>query len=226
MSRARAISRSEVERRPQETAIDRELIEKLVELAVASQEKKQKLDQKLITTIKAYRARMLADQQERAARIVAALKRGLDPARKLLAWLNSLPVGVLIELQAGDLQSSLGALIPKIKDRLAYWQRHVGPTGNGPASLALPLSLKDIYEQHSVSLRFKSGRERQRQLNKLVARACREIGAKYPNEKEHPQLFAGKQKLPSKPGPKLYRRPLFKSKAERRLERGLKDIPI
>ena len=45
----------------------------------------------------------LGDKQESPARIVATLKPGLKPARKLLAWLKSLPVGVLIELQAGDL---------------------------------------------------------------------------------------------------------------------------
>jgi hypothetical protein len=227
MPRAKPINRSEVERREKETLVDPELIEKLADLAgAASKDTKEKLRYKLNCTVSAFFARRLADKQESPARIVAALKPGLNPARKLLAWLKSLPVSVLIELQAGGLE----AFVHRLEKQAAYWQRHVEahrPTGEDAASLALRWFLKDIYNEHCLSLRHKKNpKERKRHLDDLVARASKMIGARYPNERKNRGRFTGEQKPPSKRGPKLYLRPLLKSEAERRLELELKDFPI
>jgi hypothetical protein len=61
-----------------------------------------------------------------------------------------------------------------------------------------------------------NNRERQR----WVAFACREIGAKYPNEKKNRRRFIGEHK-PKASRQKKHRR-IRQSKAERRL----KDVPI
>jgi hypothetical protein len=215
MPLAKAISRSEVEQRSKETLVDPALIEKIAgRVGITDQAAKQKLTY----TIQAYRARVLALQQESPARIVAALKPGLNPARKLLEWLKLLPDGLLIELQAGGLEEHLHRII----NRANYWQRHVEAhrqAGEGDASLDLRLSLLDIVAAHCPDAPEWKRRRR-------VAFACREIGARYPNEKKHRRRFTGEQKRPSKPGPKLYLRPLRKSAAERRLQRRLKDVPI
>ena len=224
MSRATPFSRLEVQQRSQECLVNPALIEKLVEIAgAASKDTKEKLRYKLNCTVSAFLARRLGDKQESPARIAAALKPGLKPARKLLAWLKSLPGGVLIELQAGGLEEHLHRII----NWASYWQRHAEahrPTGEAAASLVLRWSLKDIYNEHCLSLRHKNQnpKERKRHLDDLVARASKMIGARYPNERKHRGRFTGEQKHPSKRGPKLYLRPLRKSASERRLERKLK----
>jgi hypothetical protein len=233
MPRATPLSRLEVEQRAKKPLVDPALTEKLVEIAgAASKDTKEKLRHKLNCTVSAFLARRLGDKQESPARILAAFKPGLKPARKLLAWLDTLPVGVLIELQAGGLKKHLRGLeehLHRIINRADYWQRHVKahrPTGEGAASLDLRQSLKDIYNEHCLSLRQKNPKERKRHLDDLVARASKMIGARYPNERKHRGRFTGEQKHPSKRGPKLYLRPLRKSAAERRLERELKGFPI
>ena len=226
MPRATPFSRLEVQQRSQERLVNPALIEKLVEIAgAASKDTKEKLRCKLSCAVSAFFARRLADKQESPARIVAALKPGVKAVKNLLAWLDSLPVGVLIELQAGGLEEHLHRII----NRANYWQRHVEahrPTGEGAANLVLRWSLKDTYNEHCLSLRHKNAKERKQHLDDLVARASKMIGARYPNERKHRGRFTGEQKHPSKRGPKLYLRPLRKSAAERRLERELKDFPI
>jgi hypothetical protein len=190
MPRAKAINRSEVERRPKETLVDPKLIQKLVDLAgAASPESRAELGYKLKSTVSAYRARRLADKQESPARMVAALKPGLKLSKDLLAWLKSLPVGILIELQAGCLEEYLYRII----DRANYWQQHVKahrPDGEDAASLDLRRSLKDIFTAHCPDLLLE-GRAKERKLRDLVAYACQEIGARFPDEKKNRQRFTG-----------------------------------
>jgi len=180
MSRATPFSRLEVQQRSQECLVNPALIEKLVEIAgAASKDTKEKLRYKLDCTIRAYRARRLGDKQESPARIVAALKPGVKAAKELRAWLDSLPVGVLIELQAGGLEEHLHRII----NRANYWQRHVEagrPTGEDAANLDLRWSLKDIYSEHCrLSLRrHKNPKERKRRdpITITVPQACRLSG--------------------------------------------------
>jgi hypothetical protein len=233
MPRAKAFSRSKVEQRwpkdPKEPPVDPALIEKLVALTgVIDPVERAQVESKLSCTIKLNRDRVLADQQERPAQIVAALKPVLRSARDLSARLNSLPVGLRLELQAGGLGEQLEALISKADDRLAYWRQHVAahrPTGEGATSLDLRQSLTDIFAAHCLGLPPED-RAKERKLRDLVAYACQEMDVRFPDETKHRRRFMGEQKRPSKPGPKLYLRPLRKSAAERRLKRRLKDVPI
>jgi hypothetical protein len=197
MPRAKAFNRSEVERRSKvigpsprvltSSLVDSTLIEKLVDLAgVGSRDSKAALKHKLAYTIEAYRARVLANQQESPARILAALKPGVKPVRKLLAWLKLLPAGVLIELQAGGLEEHLQRII----DRANYWRRRAEthrPAGEADAGLALRRSLIDIFTAHCPDVPEQKRRG-------WVAFACRELGAPYPNEKKYRQRFRGEHR--------------------------------
>jgi hypothetical protein len=116
------------------------------------------------------------------------------------------------------MEGSLEALISKTNDRLAYWRRHVEahrPTGEGTRSLDLRRSLLDIIAKYS------SANERRRR--NWAAFACRELGARYPDEKKNRGRFTGsgesKLKTPKRPKKRVRIRP---SEAERRL----KDVLI
>jgi hypothetical protein len=219
MPRADRFSRSDVEQRPKALQDDPVLIKRLVQKApIADPAKKERCQHDLTGTIAHYRARVLADKQERPARKVAALRPGLKPAKDLLAWLKSLPSSLRFELQAGGMEGSLEALITKTNDRLAYWRRHVEAhrlTGEGTASLDLRRSLIDIIVKYS------SAGERARR--NWVAFVCGQIGARYPHEKKNRRRFtgAGGHKLKTSKRRKKHIR-IRPSEAERRL----KDVPI
>jgi hypothetical protein len=196
MPRAGRFSRSDVEQRPEAVQDDPVLIERLVQKAgIADPAERERCQHELTWTIRHYRERVLADKQERPARIVAALRPGLKPARDLLTWLKSLPFGLRSELQAGGMEKSLEGLVSKTNHRLAYWQRHVEahrPSGEGAARLDLRQSLIAIIAAHSSV--------NERKQRNWVAFACGEIDAKYPNEKKNRRRFIGEHK------PKAFRR--------------------
>jgi hypothetical protein len=230
MPRADRLSRSDVEQRLKASQIDRALIARLVlkapEIKRPGRKLKRprrKLIRQLISTIKHYRQRVLADEQERPARIVAALKPGLKPARELLEWLNSLPVSVLIELRAGGILSTL----PRIKNRVAYWQRRVAahrPAGEDARNRELRWSLTDIITAHWPDPPDATDRQKRTnrwERHRWVAFTCKQIGAKYPNEKKNRRRFIGEHKPEASKRWRKHSR-IRQSKAERRL----KDVPI
>jgi hypothetical protein len=235
MPRAKPFSRSDVLQRSKELQLDPVLIEKLVRRAnVTDQAERERFRYKLRCTIEAYRARVCADKQESPASIVAALEPGLKAAKDLLEWRNSLPVGVLTELQEGNIQ--IEAVVATIENRVTYWQKHVAahrPASD--ASLDLRRSLIDIMAAHRPAppdATNQQKRSKEQRRRDWVAFACSEIGAKYPHQKKHRRRFVGehKQKPPSdvkaqakaKPSKRRERSRIRKSEAERRL----KAVPI
>jgi hypothetical protein len=197
--KADPFSRGDVEQRSKASEIDPALIMKLFLKAAEKKRPGRELRRQLISTIRYYRQRVLADEQERPARIVAALKPGLKPARDLLAWLNSLPVGVLIDLRAGGIPACLEALIPRIKNQLDYWHQRVAahrPTGEEARNRELRWSLTDIIPEHwsdAPDATDRQKRTNKRERRRWVAFACQEIGARYPNEKKNRRRFMGEQ---------------------------------
>ena len=210
MPRAKPFKQVDVKRRSKALEVDRALVERLVRGAeIAIPEKRNELTFELISAIKAYRAKGIVAKQERPAQLVAALKPGLGPARKLLHWLKSLPLSVRFELKAGGIEESLldleiltNALLCERNKRIKSWQTHVHrnrPTGEGAASLALRQSLTDFAARcWTGSPETASERERRAKEKKIrswVAFACAEIGARYPNEKKNRARFTG-ERLP------------------------------
>jgi len=208
MSRATPFNRLDVERRSNETLVEPALIERLVKAArITDRDERGQFEYKLNCTIQAYRARVLADKQERPAKIVAALEPGLKSAKECLAWFDALPVGVLSAQQAGDIRTSLDAIISTIENRLVYWQQHVAanrPAGEGAASLDLRRSLTDIITAHWPDVPDATQQQKrfnERERRGWVAFACSEIGAKYPDEKKNRRRFIGERKPEAPPTP-------------------------
>jgi hypothetical protein len=240
--RAKRFSRFHVEQRWNELQVDPVLIETLVQkAAVADQAQKERFEYKLNWTIRAYRARVLADKQERPAQIVAALKPGLKPATSLLGWLNLLPQNVRLDLRAGgmesllrDLASVTEALMSRTKNRVAYWQGHVEahrPAGEGSASLDLRRSLTEIIATHSPDAPAATDRQKranERKRRSWVAFAANKIGARYPHEKTHRRRFTGEHSSSSKELKDAKRRGVEKHRRVRqsRTERRLKGVLI
>jgi len=233
MPRAKPFSRLEAERRSRKTLVDPALIEKLVEIAgAASKDTKETLRRKLNHVVAAYFARRVGDSQESPARIAAALKPLIKSAEDLLAGLGVLPIGMLIELRAGGIIKHLHGLkehLPRIPRQAEYWRRHVKahrPVGEAVAGEDLRRALREIYNDHCLSLRNKHPKAKKRYLDDLVAQACTEIGAKFPDRQKHQGRFAGRRKRLGRRGPKLHLQPLRKSAAQRKMEGVLKDLRI
>jgi len=206
--RAKPFNRSHLKKRQVSLEVDPHLIKTLIDKVplVTDEAIRSNLEYELKPAIRAYRVRMLADSQERPARIVAALKRGLNPATSLLEWLNSLPQSLRQELRAGGVELLLHELAiltqrlkTRVEDRVCYWQGHVEthrPAGEGDASLDLRRSLTEIITKRlsdapAAAERQKRANERRRR--RWVADACREIGARYPNEKKNRRRFTGER---------------------------------
>jgi hypothetical protein len=222
MPRAKALPRSEVERRSQETTVDPAQIEKIARRTGITD---QAAKQKLLYAIQAWRAQRLADQQERPARTVATIESELQSARDLAARIHALPAGMLTGQQAGYIQTYLKGVIAILVDRVDYWQRHVAahrPLGEEDAGLTLRLSLIDIFTTHCPDLS-------ELKLRGRVAWICHEIGAPYPNEKNDRKRFMGehKPKHPAGPPAPQPRGPDVAGVVERsEVENRLKDHPI
>jgi hypothetical protein len=203
--RAKPFSRSHIEQRWDALSVDPALVKKLAEKAGIFSRTQMK---QLSDAIQAYRARVLANKQERPAQIVAALRPGLRPAARLLEWLNSLPQSVRLDLTAGGIERLLHelavlteALAVETKSRMAYWRGHIEThrlAGEGNASLVLRQSLNGIIAMHlhdSVDATDRQKRANERNRHSWVAYAAKSIGAKYPNEKKNRARFTG-ERLP------------------------------
>jgi hypothetical protein len=186
--RAKRFNRSEVDLRPKKLQVDPVLIETLIQKAVITDQAQRKdFEYELTCAITSYRGRVLADSEERPARIVAALKPGLKPATSVLKWLNSLPQSVRHELRAGGIEGLLEALISRTKNRVAHWQAHVAahrPVGQGAASSDLLQSLTQIIATHRPDMP-------ERYQLTWIAFAARKIGARFPDEKKNRRRFTG-----------------------------------
>jgi len=116
-------------------------------------------------------------------------------AKELLPWLDSLPVSLLIELQAGGLEEHLHRII----NRADYWQRHVKvgkPSGEGAASFALRRALTALittYWPGPPNPTEEQKRFWEKKRRNWVAFACREIGARFPHQKKHRRQFVGER---------------------------------
>ena len=149
-------------------------------------------------TIWAYRARIIADKQERPARVVATLKRGEGHNKEVVRMAQVTSPKCPLRIARGRdrrlaqrVSRPPDALGSNAKKRSAYWQGHVvlhRPSGAANASLTLRQSLIDIITRFSPD--DPSDSERQKRKNRhnrdrWVATAAKAIGAKYPDEKKN-----------------------------------------
>jgi hypothetical protein len=261
MPRAKPFVRSDVDKRPQTLRVDPQLIGKLVKKAalapkvrdssqqvggtphiVGRMAPEEQLAHELEYAIKAYRAKVVAFKQERPAKIVATLKKGLKWTKKLSEWLAQLPASVRLELKAGgvegtleDLAILLEALASNTKSRIAHRERHIRahrPAGEGAASLSLRQSLTDLIIRYCPDAPASNGQQKragERKRRCWVAAAAKRVGARYPHEKNERARFTGERStktsaVQSRQVTTARRRRLSKQASAR--EKTLKDGPL
>ena len=98
-----------------------------------------------------YRLRILSDNQERPAKIVATLKLLQVPSQVLQERLCALPEGVRLQLRLGGIEGLLGDLIANVAAQMNYWQGKVHAhrsRGEGCVGLELRKSLDAILAKH------------------------------------------------------------------------------
>jgi hypothetical protein len=195
MPRATYFSRSEVERRGTDALVDCDLLKRLSLKAPIPDQAREMLKYELRDTVWHYRTLIIARNQERPARNVAALKRGLGSSKRLLESLNSLPPSLRMELRAGgveqfleDLKVLIKELVAGAQSRSAYWQTHVvqhRPSGESDVGTWLRQDLTAIIAKHSAAA--------EPIRRRWVADVAKAIGAKYPHEKKNKKRFLGEQ---------------------------------
>jgi hypothetical protein len=194
MPRATPIARSEIHERWKTRQVDPCLIAELAQRAKVPDAARERFSKSLRCAIWVYRVRVLANSQERPARIVAALRRGRGRTKRLLEWLKSIPDGLRLELRQGDIEELiddlavlLDALSSNIEERSVYSQNHVWkhrPAGGADAGLCLRQSLIVLMDEVHPDVSERTRRA-------WVAGAVKLVGAKYPNEKKNRARFTG-----------------------------------
>jgi hypothetical protein len=142
------------------------------------------VERQVVWAFKAYNAQLTVETQERPAKIVAVLRRGLRPTKELLKWLDSLSSSVRLPLQMGDLEYQLAELHKRIKKRVEYERGHT--TAGRPKSSA-PVSLR----QKLLSIVADTNRVAERTSRALVAAALADAGLEFPKEKKNRNRFTG-----------------------------------
>jgi hypothetical protein len=194
MPRPRPIVKADVQKRKAESQIDPALVDRLCQKAPVPGDRREKFAREVCGELGVYRARTIAHRQERPAKKVATLKKGLTAARKLQAWLNSQADSIRMELQTGGLEHFLEGLelllqelAANAKSRSSYWKTHTmqnRPFGEGQISLWLRQGLTDIANRYLVT-------STEREKRNWVVSVLKEVGVRYPNEKKNKKRFVG-----------------------------------
>ncbi len=191
MSRADAFTQSDITKRALETEVDPAFIERLAISARIPDSAREQFAYEIKHALRAYHARVLAAQQERPTRIVAALKIGLKPTNELLKWLRALPEWMRLDLQAVGIEGLLGELTLNIKRQTDYWKAHVAknrPAGQVEIRRGLQQCLCAIHVTHC---RDKNDRRRRR----WIADVLRELGVTSADEKKDRKRFEGGRRV-------------------------------
>jgi hypothetical protein len=167
----------------------------------------------LETTIWAHRVRVLADQQERPTRQIAALRKPLAAARKLREQLKALPTSFRTDLQAPDVEILIDHLVILLSElvdqgitRSKYLKKHVfkhRQYGGYQTNLSLRQQLIDLISRYCPDPQSCSPdqkRRNERKRRSWVAFASKKIGARYPNEKKNRARFIGSTNGPRPTG--------------------------
>jgi hypothetical protein len=136
------------------------------------------IEQAIIT----YRLRILADNQERPAKIVATLKLLQTPLQVLEKRLCAVPEGLRLQLRT---DGPLKELTANVAAQMKYWQGKVHAhrlSGEGCIGLDLRKSLDSMLAKH-----IPNERERRRAIANILAAAK----IKFPSEKKNRSKFNG-----------------------------------
>jgi hypothetical protein len=185
MPRAKAFTRSHVGARAQ-VGLDPKVIDKTkttLRSAGIEPEQMERVVCRLVQAIQAYKLRVLADSQESPARIVAALRPGLQPAKRLSKWLGTLPQSLRFDLKVPGMEG----LPDRIEELVKYWGAKVRahrPAGEAAAGFDLRKMLDGSLADHI---------DNERKRRRVVADILRDASIKFPNEKKNRKKFTGRQ---------------------------------
>ena len=185
MPRAKAFTRSHVKARAQ-VSLDLKVIDQIKTTLKSAGIEPAKLEQvacRIVLAIQTYKLRVLAESQESPARMVAALKPGLQPAKQLRQWLDTLPQSLHFDLKV----SGMEGLRARIEERLKYWEAKVRahrPAGKGAAGLDLRQNLDSLLADHI-------GNEHKRR--QAVADILAAASIKFPSEQKNRKKFTGRK---------------------------------
>jgi hypothetical protein len=194
MPRPTCFTQKNVEQRGTAAQVDPALVERLSRKAPVPDDRRERLATEVHGALSVYRSWSIAHRQELPARKVAALKPGLTAARKLLAWLDTQPQSLRMELGAAGLEHFLRGfglllqeLVSNAKSRSSYWQGHTAhhrPAGEGEIGTWLRQGLTNIADRY-----FTTSTEREKR--DWVVFVLKEAGVKYPEEKKNKKRFVG-----------------------------------
>jgi hypothetical protein len=204
--RARPFTRAEITHRQSTKQVDPALITLLAQKASIDQKLHGRFGHELCVAIWKYRAHRMAHSQERPARIISTLRRGIEHARKLSSWLNSVPPSLRQDLQAAEMEGLLSCLTVLLdtltsnaEARSTYWQRHVEkhrPFGDGEIGKWLRQDLADIILScgpDDATANERKQRANERRRRHWVEFAVEQIGATYPSAKKNRRKFTGER---------------------------------
>jgi hypothetical protein len=204
MPRATPFTKTNVEDRNASARVDPKLLERVCSDAPVLDVQREHLKLEVRDAICQYRLRTIQHKQELPARKVAALKRVLACSERLLKFLTELPQSLRMELQNADMEllltdfsGLLEQLIVRARSRSHYWQSHVEknrPTGE--------MGIGEWLRQDLMAIIGAVSNAPERLRRQWVAKVCKAIEAKYPNEKKNKRRFLGKQQPRQKRKPK------------------------
>jgi hypothetical protein len=182
-------------------------------LAGKAKVRDQEFVSKLIFALKLHQLRTLTDQQERPTKVIAALQRGLAPARALLEFLDALPQSLRSRLGEGgterrlfELSTNISELITNTQNEIAYQSKHVVQHRPSAAGLLWRDLRDELYELYSAyhpdekdphedatprqRQQWRGRRDRLHQRRRYwAADVMRSIDVKFPDEKKNPDRF-------------------------------------
>jgi hypothetical protein len=190
MSRADPIARSDITGRTKAIEIDLNTTDKIkvvLQSAGIPEAALTRVVTEVIEATKVYKARLLADYQERPAAIVMALNPGLLGMDELREWLKSLPQSVRLDLKIHGIEGKLDEWTNKLNYRLNYWGSKVHahrPFGQRHAGESLRQTLDSMLAIYVVS---------ERKRRSFVAKLVSAVNISFPNEKKNRKKFLGRE---------------------------------
>jgi hypothetical protein len=229
MSRATPFTKTDVEERNASAQVDPELLERVCADAPVLDVQREHLKLEVRDAIWQHRLRTIQHKQELSARKVAALTRVLACSERLLQLLESLPQSLRMDLRNADIEPFLSdfsvlleQLIERARLRSDYWHSHVEQ--NRPYG---ERSIGEWLRQDLMAIIGAVSNAPERRRRQWVARVCKAIGAKYPNEKKNKKRFLGQQVAKDKPSRKTRaKRDTPESKEARSWARKLRGVNI
>ena len=156
--------------------------------------KQERFKRELSQFVRCYRLGMLADKQEHPARIKKSLEHLTRVRIDVESALRFLSEGLRFEVDPGNAQGNVPALLQKTRDRIAYWKGRHNSNRIGGAqrrTQQLALILHDLFRRFSARRFVGTSNQRERWERQYVAHALGKLEIRYSNEAKNRGQFYG-----------------------------------